>query len=446
MLHPAVKKSVSQRFGDDAKSVREAAVALVGTFVVHTPEVANAFHTSLSRCLTDDGVSVKKRAIRIFRDVLLSNPLYKGRAAACAVMLRLAADPKEDDSVRDLIHAFFTELWLEGDASASARASSGARKGELAPSSANQARASSGSRNEVAFDPPLSVAGIVTPLTPRGSNAIAANRASQHKADKNDSSSGSPEQCRGFFAMEQMVEVVMAADSTDILTALLKDLMFGFTDADKDCKASERRKKNDALHSHCSSLVDALMEQLLILEENRSVHGESFGKKLVAIVRTISVFGEVAPAEVLRHVDTITPYLKADNSVSREQESQIVSEICDLIFRLSSVMTENDIMRLGEGGLVEDLVSITYRFGSGPLTGSMRTLAGLANHAEGGSESVIGRELMKLVTTFYGYLMKVKRADRDFSTCDVSIEAYMAPALYCIIRLLLILHPPVAHS
>jgi hypothetical protein len=133
--------------------------------------------------------------------------------------------------------------------------------------------------------------------------------------------------------------------------------------------------------------------------------------------------------------------LKADNSVSREQESQIVSEICELIFRLSPVMTGNDIMRLGEGGLVDDLVGITYRFGSGPLTGSMRALAGLANLAEGGGESVTGRKLMELVTTFYGYLMKVKRADRDFSTCDVSIEACMAPLPYCIIRLFLIVHP-----
>lgn len=444
MLHPAVKKSVSQRFGDDAKSVREAAVTLVGTFVVQTPEVANAFHSSLVRCLTDDGVSVKKRTIRIFRDVLLSNPLYKGRAAACAVMLRLAANPKEDDSVRDLIHELFTELWLEGETSASARISNSARQCELAATSANQARAPAVYRNAVAVDPPRSVAGIVTPLTPRGSNANAANRVSRRKGDMNDNSSCSPEQCRGFFAMEQMVEVVMAADSKDVLTALLKELMFGFTDADKDRKASERRQKNDALHLHCSSLVDALMEQLLILEENRSIYGESFGKKLVAVVRTISVFGEVAPAEVLRHVDTITPYLKADNNVSREQESQIVSEICELIFRLTPVMTGNEIMRLGEGGLVDDLVSITYRFGSGPLTGSMRALAGLANHAEVGSESSVGRKLMKLVTTFYRYLMKVKRVDRDFSTCDVSIDS--SPTPYCIIRLFLISHPSVAHS
>jgi hypothetical protein len=38
---------------------------------------------------------------------------FKGRASACSEMLRLAADPKEDDGVRDLIRDLFMKLWLE---------------------------------------------------------------------------------------------------------------------------------------------------------------------------------------------------------------------------------------------------------------------------------------------------------------------------------------------
>jgi hypothetical protein len=64
MLFPAVKQAVSQRLVDDAISVRDAAVKLVGTFVVKSPEIANAFHSPLLKCLTDEGVSVKKRAVR----------------------------------------------------------------------------------------------------------------------------------------------------------------------------------------------------------------------------------------------------------------------------------------------------------------------------------------------------------------------------------------------
>ena len=270
MLQPSVKKAVSQRFADDAKSVREAAVSLVGTFVVQTPEVASAFHSSLLRCLTDEGVSVKKRTVRIFRDVLLFNPAYKGRAAACAVMLRQAANPKEDDSIRDLIYDFFTELWLENDAS-----NNDARSVQLPQSTAQEGP---GLDAAVHVENP-SGAGIVTPLTPRGSTAIASKDAKEKNGIR-ATTSASDHQSRGYFAAEQMVEVVRAAGSKDALTSLLKQLMCGLSDADKDRKVSERRKRNVALHAHCSVLVDALIEQLLVLEENRASHGKNFGEKL----------------------------------------------------------------------------------------------------------------------------------------------------------------------
>src|SRR5687768_8550385 len=104
MLYPFINKAVTQRFSDEAISVREAAVTLVGTYVVHTPAVANAYHSAFLVGLNDTGVSVRKRTVKILQDILCSNPSYKGRAAACSEMLRLAADPKEDDGVRDLIY------------------------------------------------------------------------------------------------------------------------------------------------------------------------------------------------------------------------------------------------------------------------------------------------------------------------------------------------------
>jgi hypothetical protein len=162
------------------------------------------------------------------------------------------------------------------------------------------------------------------------------------------------------------------------------------------------------------------MEQLLVLEENQPSLGNSFGKKLVALFRAIAVFGEIAPAEVLRHLDSITPYLKADNSVSHELESQIVSEICELIFRLAPLMSSRDILRLTDGAVIDDLVSVTYRFGSGPLSSSMRALGNVAKHTAADGDSVISKKLMKLVGTFYSYLLKNKQSERDFSKADVS--------------------------
>lgn len=57
------------------------------------------------------------RAVKIFRDILLSNPSYEGRATAMHAMLQRADDRKEDDGVRDLVHETFHTLWFNGTVS-----------------------------------------------------------------------------------------------------------------------------------------------------------------------------------------------------------------------------------------------------------------------------------------------------------------------------------------
>ena len=115
MVQPIVKNAVSCRFSDDSISVREAAIALVGSFVLQVPLVAETFHFAILTRLNDKGISVRKRAVRIFRDVLLSFPKYRGLTSACSKMLQLAANPKEDDGVRELIQETFKDLWFRSE-------------------------------------------------------------------------------------------------------------------------------------------------------------------------------------------------------------------------------------------------------------------------------------------------------------------------------------------
>lgn len=63
MAKPAVRKEVSRCFHDSSISVREAAVSLVGDYVLQTPSLAPAFHTSLLDRIVDKGVSVRKRYV-----------------------------------------------------------------------------------------------------------------------------------------------------------------------------------------------------------------------------------------------------------------------------------------------------------------------------------------------------------------------------------------------
>lgn len=61
MANSAVRKEVSRCFHDPSISVREAAVSLVGEYVVSNPSLAPAFHTPLLERIMDKGVSVRKR-------------------------------------------------------------------------------------------------------------------------------------------------------------------------------------------------------------------------------------------------------------------------------------------------------------------------------------------------------------------------------------------------
>ena len=403
MLHPALKNAVSARFADEAKSVREAVVGLVGSFVVSCPELANAFHSSFLARLLDDGVSVKKRTVKIFRDILTTNPNYTERAAACALMLKRAADPKEDDSVRDLIHELFIELWLENSE---------------VPSPVKRMALLDVSKEEpVPQAQSTHIAGrsIVTPI------------ASPDKPSHRKLESNVDIRCR--LASEQMVDVVLAADSNDMLTALLKDLLSGFSDADRDRKASDRKKRKRSSSSHCGCLVDALVEHLLTLEENRGKDVECFGRKLVATIRTIGAIAQIAPNEVRRHVDTLLPYLKADNGIPTFQECNVVSEVCDIIYRGCRVMSKGEIKQLTKDSIGGDLVGVTYRLGSSALASAVRTLCELGSHPGLSENNPFRQQAAKLATTFYGYLHKSVILIEDFSKADKRTKCNIQRAL-----------------
>jgi cohesin loading factor subunit SCC2 len=110
MFHKAVKKSVAKCFVDDAVSVREAAVTLVGNYVLNSPRVASAYHESLLDRLTDKGVSVRKSVVKLFKEVLLSHPNYPHRVATCVKLVRCFADPKEEESNKTIVYVCATVL------------------------------------------------------------------------------------------------------------------------------------------------------------------------------------------------------------------------------------------------------------------------------------------------------------------------------------------------
>ena len=248
------------------------------------------------------------RAVKIFRDILLSNPSYGGRATAMHCMLQRADDRKEDDGVRDLVHETFHTLWFNGKA----------------------------------FEMGKSSLLLATTTLP---------------ADSSKMMTKSQLYC--CEAAKQMVEVVKISGSPEVLTSLVKGLLFGFNEGDKDKKSVERKRRQEDSRNQSQSLIEALVELLLSFEESRA-HNEEDGKELTSLLSTLSVFAQTYPELLVPHIDTLVPYLKGDNG-AKKYETVIVSTVSSIVSLTSSHFSSTELSRLTGGGLPTDLVNIAYK-------------------------------------------------------------------------------------
>ncbi|XP_057824377.2 sister chromatid cohesion protein SCC2 isoform X1 [Cryptomeria japonica] len=106
-----VKSAVEGRFLDSAISVREAAMELVGRHIASHPDVAVQYFDKVSERIMDTGVSVRKRVVKIIRDMCMSKCEFKQAANACVRMISRIND--EETSIQDLVCRTFYELWFE---------------------------------------------------------------------------------------------------------------------------------------------------------------------------------------------------------------------------------------------------------------------------------------------------------------------------------------------
>ncbi|XP_068654009.1 sister chromatid cohesion protein SCC2 isoform X2 [Aristolochia californica] len=103
--------AVEGRFCDSAISVREAALELVGRYIASHPDVGLKYFEKVAERIKDTGVSVRKRAIRIIRDMCISNPNFSEFTNGCIEIISRVYD--EEASVQDLVSKTFFEFWFE---------------------------------------------------------------------------------------------------------------------------------------------------------------------------------------------------------------------------------------------------------------------------------------------------------------------------------------------
>jgi cohesin loading factor subunit SCC2 len=109
LSRPDMQRAVQCRFMDQSTLVREAAVDLLGRSVLSRPELTAQYYDMLSERILDTGVSVRKRVIKILKDVCVLQPQFPKTSEICVKIMRRISD---EEGIKQLVSSVFRELWF----------------------------------------------------------------------------------------------------------------------------------------------------------------------------------------------------------------------------------------------------------------------------------------------------------------------------------------------
>ncbi|KAJ8262648.1 hypothetical protein COCON_G00151050 [Conger conger] len=104
-----MQRGVHGRLMDNSTSVREAAVELLGRFVLSRPQLTEQYYDMLIERILDTGISVRKRVIKILRDICLEQPAFPKITEMCVKMIRRVND---EEGIKKLVNETFQKLWF----------------------------------------------------------------------------------------------------------------------------------------------------------------------------------------------------------------------------------------------------------------------------------------------------------------------------------------------
>ncbi|KAJ9123080.1 hypothetical protein QFC22_001270 [Naganishia vaughanmartiniae] len=110
LLDTEIKISLQDRFADSSPAVRDAVVDLVGKYILLKPDVANEYYPLISARVTDTGLGVRKRVIKLLKGVyaIIDKPAY--RIDTCCRLVETLPEFKKFQ--QDLAIAALADIWF----------------------------------------------------------------------------------------------------------------------------------------------------------------------------------------------------------------------------------------------------------------------------------------------------------------------------------------------
>lgn len=108
---PNVRRAIESHLLDNSPAVRDAAVELIGKYMLESKEVADMYFQKIADRVADTGVGVRKRVLKLLK-ALYTSCCYPQRQIEIATRITQRVSD-EDETVKDLAVKTIQELWFE---------------------------------------------------------------------------------------------------------------------------------------------------------------------------------------------------------------------------------------------------------------------------------------------------------------------------------------------
>ncbi|THH23071.1 hypothetical protein EUX98_g8109 [Antrodiella citrinella] len=105
-----VRAAIEGHLLDSSPAVRDAAVELIGKYMIDSPEFASHYYSKIAERIADTGLSVRKRVIKLLKSFYTVTQDRLCDVDVCTRLVLRILD--EDDSVKDLATKAIEELWF----------------------------------------------------------------------------------------------------------------------------------------------------------------------------------------------------------------------------------------------------------------------------------------------------------------------------------------------
>ncbi|KIJ60270.1 hypothetical protein HYDPIDRAFT_32393 [Hydnomerulius pinastri MD-312] len=111
----SVRRAIESHLLDSSPAVRDAAVELIGRYMIESPEVVGDYYSKIADRIADTGLGVRKRVIKLLKQYYsVTEDLNRRVDISTKLVLRML---DEDDTVKDLAIKTMEELWFQNPSS-----------------------------------------------------------------------------------------------------------------------------------------------------------------------------------------------------------------------------------------------------------------------------------------------------------------------------------------